>query len=523
MKRTIRKALCLLLLLLLFPMQTRGAVESETTAQSEKLRLDNENRYEGMEKAYQDGYEPEVSGESVSVILPLMWNGKNEVNTITASLDQGDQNTAPFIFQNYQKTFKKTEEKINDTDQTREVFLIKFVLKLKSDRKNGAYPVQIKTIVQLEEQEIEQNFTVYVQINDEKVAEITPTTTPTTTPTITPTITPEPTPSVASGISEETDTSIVPEAEITGGSGGEAVVAAKGENKEEKATSEPKVIVAGCKEIPEHIYAGDSVNLKVVLKNTNKKKYVQNMTVTVGCEGDGISLGNTANTQYYEKLGAGKTLEVPVEIQTDKKTEAGRYKLTLELSYDNPDAVTLTATGQIEITIKQKSELTMEIGQIPEEVNAGDRLQIPIQLVNVGRGMVYNARCTVDVPGLQTDKSLFLGNIEGGTAVSGELDAFAGVVNAEEETAEKRYGRTGGRILLTYEDENGNSYEETSDIVLTIQPLKIQEQITDEKEKESNKISRQFLIGVTAVVGLGIVGVVLPGWIRRRKQGQSYE
>lgn len=78
MKRTIRKVLCLLLLLLLFPMQTRGAVESETTAQSEKLRLDNENRYEGMEKAYQDGYEPEVSGESVSVILPLMWNGKNE-------------------------------------------------------------------------------------------------------------------------------------------------------------------------------------------------------------------------------------------------------------------------------------------------------------------------------------------------------------------------------------------------------------------------------------------------------------
>lgn len=97
------------------------------------------------------------------------------------------------------------------------------------------------------------------------------------------------------------------------------------------------------------------------------------------------------------------------------------------------------------------------------------------------------------------------------------------MVNAEEETAEKRYGRTGGRILLTYEDENGNSYEETSDIVLTIQPLKIQEQTTDEKEKESNKISRQFLIGVTAVVGLGIVGVVLPGWIRRRKQGQSYE
>lgn len=292
MKANIRKVLCMLLLLLL-PVQVWGA-ESEPTARNEKLKLDNENRYGDMEKAYQDGYEPEVNGENVSIILPLVLNGKNEVETVTASPDLGDQNTAPFIFQNYQKTFKKTEEKINDTDEMKEVFLIKFLLKLKSDRKNGAYPVQIKTTFQLDEQEIEQNFTVYIQIHDEKKAESTPTATP------------EPTPSESSGISEETD-SIVPAAEIVGGgSGGDAVVVAGGENKEEKATSEPKVIVADCKEIPEHIYAGDSVTLKVILKNTNKKKYVQNMTVTVRCEGDGISLGNATNTQYYEKLGARK-------------------------------------------------------------------------------------------------------------------------------------------------------------------------------------------------------------------------
>ena len=154
-----------MLLLLLLPVQVWGA-ESEPTARNEKLKLDNENRYGDMEKAYQDGYEPEVNGENVSIILPLVLNGKNEVETVTASPDLGDQNTAPFIFQNYQKTFKKTEEKINDTDEMKEVFLIKFLLKLKSDRKNGAYPVQIKTTFQLDEQEIEQNFTVYIQIQN---------------------------------------------------------------------------------------------------------------------------------------------------------------------------------------------------------------------------------------------------------------------------------------------------------------------------------------------------------------------
>ena len=119
MKANIRKVLCMLLLLLL-PVQIWGA-ESEPTARNEKLKLDNENRYGDMEKAYQDGYEPEVSGENVSIILPLVLNGKNEVETVTASPDLGDQNTAPFIFQNYQKTFKKTEEKINDTDEMKEV------------------------------------------------------------------------------------------------------------------------------------------------------------------------------------------------------------------------------------------------------------------------------------------------------------------------------------------------------------------------------------------------------------------
>ena len=153
----------------------------------------------------------------------------------------------------------------------------------------------------------------------------------------------------------------------------------------------------------------------------------------------------------------------------------------------------------------------MEIGQIPEEVNAGDRLQIPVQLVNVGRGMVYNARCTVDVPGLQTDKSLFLGNIEGGTAVSSELDAFAGVVNAEEETTEKRYGRTGGRILLTYEDEDGNSYEETSDIVLTIQPLKIEEKNTDKKGKIKMKRKQNIRWNTMKILVIGFLSVIVLG------------
>ena len=63
-----------------------------------------------MEKAYQDGYEPEVVEKCVcdsSVDV----NGKNEVNTITASLDQGDQNTAPFYISELSEDVQKNGRK----------------------------------------------------------------------------------------------------------------------------------------------------------------------------------------------------------------------------------------------------------------------------------------------------------------------------------------------------------------------------------------------------------------------------
>ena len=77
--------------------------------------------------------------------------------------------------------------------------------------------------------------------------------------------------------------------------------------------------------------------------------------------------------------------------------------------------------------------------------------------MNLGRGKVYNVRCMIDVPGLEADKSLFLGNMEGGSALSGELKVFAHAVNENATSENERYGKTEGYLTLLYEDENGGT------------------------------------------------------------------
>ncbi|HIS27141.1 MAG TPA: hypothetical protein IAA57_09655 [Candidatus Pullilachnospira intestinigallinarum] len=508
--------------------------DGETAVLPDKLRLDDQNVYPGMEKAYQDGYVPAVEENTAAVILPLLAREGSTIQSVTAVSDLGDGSQSPFVFRNYQKTFGKTVEQINGTEQQKEVFLIRFDLELVEERKNGAYPVNIKISYDTDaETEMQQDFTVYVQITDEKVTP-SPAATPKPTPTAgpEPSASPEPTPEETPVPSAETPETEQPDMQGTeevitdgaalslGGADGGGAVSVAGTG-EEKPSPEPKVIITKCTGVPEHIYAGETVEFTAVLKNTNKKKPVQNMTVAITCEAEGIRLKSDSNTFYFDYLGTEKTLEVPLKFQIDEKTAAGKYTVLFALSYDNPDAEPLTSSGQIDLKVEQKNEVEMEVGEIAEEVNAGDSMQIPIQVMNLGRGMVYNVRCSVEVPGLRADKSLFLGNIDGGTAASGEFGVFAGIVNEDAEEADQRYGRTSGRIVLTYEDEDGEETQKFQDMAITIQPLEIRQEETTPEEESG--IGKQLAAGIGILILLGGTGCGISVWRRRKVRKGRYE
>ena len=370
-----------------------------------QLSIDDEHLYPGMGQPYKNGYIPKSAGGTVEIIIPLTADENSDITSIRVTPNLGASENSPFVYKNYQKTFYETDKKIDGGSRTRPVFLIRFDLALSADRINGTYPVTMMIEYTSAGQPMTQSLTSYVQITDGRSGE---------------------------------ETEAVPQTEA-----------------ETKPTSEPKVILSKCEDMPEKIYAGESFSVKAVLENTNTQKRVQNMTVTVSCDAPGVSLLSDSNVFYYDSLGAGSTQELPLEFFCDETCEQGKYTVNLSMSYDNPDALSLTSEATFNFSVEQKMEVELEVGALADEINAGDQVVIPVQAINLGRGSVFNARCTLEVPGLSSGTSLFLGNMDGGSALSGEIQAFAGMVNEDAASESERYGRTSGMITLSYEDAAG--------------------------------------------------------------------
>lgn len=456
--------------------------ESEQTESNQSdviFQIDDTHIYEGMEKAYKDGYEPTVADDKVQMVLPLVAEDMKAVSSVTVTPNLGDAGTVPFVYKNYQKTFKATEETVNGTKDKKQVFLVSYTFPLKSDRKNGTYPVVFAVSAKADGQEIQQSFTLYVTIADEK----------------------------------KNDT-------VKKDSTSDVSVSNDGENssdESEKPTSEPKLIITKCQSDPERLEAGKDFTLNVEIKNTSKIKYVQNMTIDVTCAETNLTLKADSNTFFFDRLGSNETLKLPLTFSTSAGIQEGRYDIQLSMSYDNPDASSLSSSGTISVDIHQPLRVELEADELPDSINAGDTMNINVQALNLGQGAIYNARCVVDAPGLSTGTSAYIGSVEAGSAANGTLKIFAGM---KESSADgEMYGETSGKLILSYEDEDGQTYTAEKEISTVINPLDLSTDSSQTEEKKQG-VSLQWYIGViAAVVILGTAGVII--YRRKAKQHEQ--
>ena len=120
-----------LALFLIMPLTVLAEEESGATFQ-----IDNTHVYEGMDKAYKDGYTPAVKDGIATIMLPLVTNGEITGNVITATPGLGDTSSSPFIYRNYQKTVNLGNNAVDGGALTVPSYLVRFDLELASGRIN---------------------------------------------------------------------------------------------------------------------------------------------------------------------------------------------------------------------------------------------------------------------------------------------------------------------------------------------------------------------------------------------------
>lgn len=445
------------------PTPSPSPTPEATPPAATRFDIDNAHIYQGMDKAYRDGYTPQVHDGVATVVLPLTATGGVADNSITVTPDLGSTADSPFVYRNYQMTVKLAYNAV-DGGRTKASYLVRLDLTLSPDRLNGVYPVTIGVqAVGADGGVIQQSFTSYVTIADGKDPNAS---------------TPSPPPA-----------------------------------------SQPKVIVSGCKSDPSPVTAGDPFTLDITLQNTSNTKSVRNMTVTVSCDSPHFTLQNASDTLYIGSINNGKTKDIELTYQTDLDTPAQRYPVTLTMSYDDADAQSLSSSATVTVDVCQELRVEMETPQIPSQVHAGDTLPLSITVLNMGRSTVYNVRAELSAPGLIPAGAAFMGNMDPGTEMTGDTDVFIGTKDMSEgHESDPKYGASNGTITLIYEDADGQEYTQETDISTTIQePVVVQTEAPEEEPAKAGQWWISVLIGAALIAGLATVLIL------RKRRGADHE
>ena len=432
------------------------------------LTIDTENIYDGMDKAYEDGYVPRTENGFMYIVLPMLSNGNIYQNRIKVSLGLGSGASSPFVMANYEKTFELETVTPKNSNEEKELFLIEFTVRLSSERINGVYPVAVNISGYDDSgMPIDCSYTIYVTITDGKTNQVT-----------------QPAPEVA--------------------------------------TAEPVVYISNRVVQPDKVMAGEEFTLTVTLKNSLATKSVKNMLVKIDTGNLHINLLENANVFQVDKIPAGGETELTFRLGSDASIPAGKYNLNFTFNYDSSKTLNLSSSGSTIVEIHQPANMELVMPRFSQSVTVGETIPLSLQVMNMGRDPMYNVRCTVSGFGFAPANTGYIGTMDAGSSATTEVELYIIALNASQGNENgSQYGDTVGTVTLIYEDETGQEYRQETQFETTVNRPVVEVAQTASGEDADEKAAGQWWISVLILGGVILAagfGFVL---IKRKKKNRG--
>ena len=226
--------------------------------------------------------------------------------------------------------------------------------------------------------------------------------------------------------------------------------------------STPKLIVESYSISSDKIYAGETFDVTITLKNTSSTEAIQNLQIGFKDTAEVAKLvpaSGGSNTLYISKIGKGESVTEVISLQTAPDTEAKAYTLGVECSYEGAsDNKAYTANETIAIPILQEIRVKFDDPTIYDsEAWVGQSCGMYVKMYNMGKSSLYNCMIDVEGEGLEMEESYFGGNISSGSTMAADFSIIPSVA-----------GEIEGAVVITYEDVYGEPSEERLPFTLTV-------------------------------------------------------
>ena len=181
-----------------------------------------------------------------------------------------------------------------------------------------------------------------------------------------------------------------------------------------------------------------------------------------------FSPANSSNSFFFEKLGAGVSTDIKLDILPKADAKPDSYPLQVIFSYeytvdgkkDKADSVTETIT----IPLQQDDRFTANEVQISSDSVVGQECPINVSFINKGKSSIYNVSVDVEGEGFEkTSSAYYIGNID-----SGKEEIYDTIILPNIE------GQIKGEIVVTYEDANGKEKELRQEFLTNAMPMQVE-------------------------------------------------
>ena len=258
------------------------------------------------------------------------------------------------------------------------------------------------------------------------------------------------------------------------------------------------------------VAAGSGFNLSFKFKNTNSKIKVENLVTTVE-GGEGLTLNGSANTFYFEKVGAGSEKTVSVSMKVARTVTGSTAPVSVSFKYeyvDNGKRTPVTSEQKITVPVYQPDRFEISKPTLPVMVYAGEETSLSLNYVNKSKSDISNveAEITGNIESVTPFQNI--GNLEPGK--SGTI-VFA--VTALEP------GEAEFTIKVTYEDGNGDTKTREFPVVLSVEAMDYSDPGMDEpmpEPEEESGINWPLVIGI--IIAIAAVAFIV---IKKKKKAAA--
>jgi hypothetical protein len=211
-------------------------------------------------------------------------------------------------------------------------------------------------------------------------------------------------------------------------------------------------------EVVEPLRVGESGTLRLTIANRGSTREARGVRLTMA-DNSGDIMPESSDTLSIGILGAGESAVIDIPVRALAKASAQPHALQFTLSYEYAEGKVVSKSEKRTIDLVQEVRLNHTEAALPARVIQGDNAAFSLTLMNMGKGTLYNALLTFDVPHMAQGSSVLAGTIEPGTSVT---------ANTNLRVDGEHTGEVEGTLTLNWEDGYGKGYEKTLPLSTTV-------------------------------------------------------